>query len=57
MLYSSCQNLYYLSLKICLYEGAAIGRKGGMGGGGEQKYSKPVRIMSLIRKKGGRDKT
>ena len=32
---------------------------GGRGewGGGEQKYSKPVRIMSLIRKKGGRDKT
>ena len=30
----------------------------GVGGGGrEQKYSKPVRIMPLIRKKGGRDKT
>ena len=29
-----------------------------MGGGGrEQKYSKPVGIMPLIRKKGGRDKT
>ena len=34
-----------------------LGGSGEWGGGGEQKYSKLVRIMSLIRKKGGRDKT